>query len=227
MGEIAPPKGLPESVRTLILTFDTANGNFQVAGPITDRALCYGMLDLAHDEIFKFNEQQALLKEGHARGTNTRSSYPMMCREEKIKDTLEEAKPLLYKHWQEVAHYKDIPLDPDYSMYLKMEEAGMIRAYAARDGQGVLIGYAVYVVRPNLHYKCCLTATEDIIFIDPERRGVGMFFLRWCDQQLKSLGVQVVTHHIKFAHDWSPALLRMGYEKTDMSLSKRLDLCER
>jgi hypothetical protein len=62
MGEIQPPTGAPASVRTLVLTFDTANGNFQVAGPIGDRCLCYGMLALAHDEIFKWNEQQAMLK---------------------------------------------------------------------------------------------------------------------------------------------------------------------
>ena len=138
-------------------------------------------------------------------------------------ELLEEVKPLLEKHWEEIAHYKDIPLDPDYDMYLKGQQVGMIHAYVARDGDGKVIGYAVYVVRPNIHYKKCLTATEDIIYIDPERRGVGLFLIKWCDEQLKLLGVQMVTHHIKFAHDWSKALMRLGYEKTDMQLCKRLD----
>ena len=68
MGEISKPSGLPESVRTLVLTYDTANGNFQVAGPIGDRALCYGMLLLCHDEILKWNEQQLLLKRSMQEG---------------------------------------------------------------------------------------------------------------------------------------------------------------
>jgi hypothetical protein len=62
MGEVQKPTGVPESVRTLVLTFDTANGNFQVAGPIGDKCLCFGMLALAHDEIFKWCEQQDMLK---------------------------------------------------------------------------------------------------------------------------------------------------------------------
>lgn len=137
-------------------------------------------------------------------------------------ELLEEVKPLLEKHWQEIAHYKDIPLDPAYDLYLALQDAGMIRVYITRD-EGKIIGYAVFVVRPNLHYKSCLTATEDVIFVDPERRGFGMFFIKWCDEELRKMGVQVVTHHIKFANDWSEALMRLGYEKTDMQLSKRLD----
>ena len=138
-------------------------------------------------------------------------------------ELLKEVKPLLEKHWQEIAHYKDIELNPNYEIYLAAQKSGVIRSYSMRDGDGLLIGYAVYFVRPNLHYKQCLTATEDIIFVDPEKRGYGMFLIKWCDEQLKLLGVQIVTHHIKFDHDWSVHLERMGYEKTDMQLCKRLD----
>jgi hypothetical protein len=74
-----------------------------------------------------------------------------------------------------------------------------------------------------MHYKQCLTATEDIIFVDPSKRGYGMFFISWCDEQLKALGVTIVTHHIKVALDWSKPLMRQGYEFTDKQLCKRLD----
>lgn len=138
-------------------------------------------------------------------------------------ELLEEVKPLLEKHWNEIAHFKDIPLDPNYDLYLKMQDLKMLRCYLMRDNDGRVLGYSVYVVRPNMHYRSCLTATEDIIFVDPLHRRNGMFFINWCDEQLKSLGVQLVTHHIKFALDWSKALMRQGYEKTDMQLCKRLD----
>lgn len=138
-------------------------------------------------------------------------------------ELLEEVKPLLEKHWDEISHFKDIPLDPDYDLYLKMQQLKMIHCYSMRQPNGALSGYAVYFVRPNMHYKQCLTATEDIIFVDPEKRGYGMFFISWCDEQLKKLGVQVVTHHIKVAFDWSRSLMRKGYEFTDKQLCKRLD----
>lgn len=138
-------------------------------------------------------------------------------------ELLEEVKPLLEKHWNEIAHFKDIPLDPDYDLYIKMQNLKMLRCYSMRDGDGQLVGYSVYMVRHNMHYRSCLTAVEDIIFVHPEKRGYGMFFISWCDDQLKALGVQVVTHHIKFDFDWSKALMRQGYEKTDMQLCKRLD----
>lgn len=142
--------------------------------------------------------------------------------EERIVDTIEEAKPLLFKHWDEVAHYKDISLNPDFDLYIKMEEMGMTKCYIARD-EGKMAGYAVFFIKHHPHYKQSLFATQDIIFIDSERRGTGLFLIKFCDEELKKIGVQVVSHHIKFAHDWSKALERLGYEKQDIILTKRLD----
>jgi hypothetical protein len=136
---------------------------------------------------------------------------------------LEEAKPLFAKHWEEIAHYKDIPLDPDYALYLKVQATGMIRAYSARTEDGTLIGYAIYFLKNHFHYKQTLYAQQDVLFFDPEQRGKGMLFLMWCDEQLKKLGVKVVSHHVKVAHDFSHALERIGYEKQDIILTKRLD----
>lgn len=59
MGEINPPTGLPEQIKSLIITFDTSNGNLQVAGHIEDRVLCYGMLESAKDVIKQFNENKS------------------------------------------------------------------------------------------------------------------------------------------------------------------------
>lgn len=142
---------------------------------------------------------------------------------EKLSDSLEESKPLLQKHWQEVAHYKDIELNPNYQAYHQMEKAGMLRVYTARDDQNKMIGYAVYILNQALHYKQILVAKQDIIFIDPDRRGVGLFLLKHCDEELKKIGVQVVVQHVKAAHDFGPALVKMGYELQDLMYSKRLD----
>lgn len=147
----------------------------------------------------------------------------MKLKSENLDTSLEEAKPLLQKHWDEIAHYKDIPLNPDYDHYYKMEKAGMLKIYTARDQEARMIGYAVYILSPALHYKQSMVARQDIIYIDPQHRGVGLFLLKWCDEQLKSLGVQIVCHHVKAVHNFGPSLQRMGYELQDLIYTKRLD----
>lgn len=141
---------------------------------------------------------------------------------ETVAGVLDEIKPLLQKHWEEIAHYKDIPFAPDYDQYLKADLMGMVRVYIARE-EGVLIGYSVYFVRPNLHYSTSLQAYQDLIYVDKSRRGFGLLFMLWCDKQLKADGVQVVATHIKAAHNFGPALERIGYELMDLIYVKRLD----
>lgn len=146
----------------------------------------------------------------------------MTFQEEKLKNCLDEAKPLLYAHYKEIAHYQDIEFNPDYEMYLKMDEAGIIKSYSVREN-GVMIGYAVFFIKRNLHYKKSIQAQQDIVFIKSDKRGCGLFFIKWCDEQLKREGIQVVYHHIKAAHNFGKALERIGYELQDLIYSKRLD----
>lgn len=147
----------------------------------------------------------------------------MQFKSEKISDILEESKPLLQKHWDEIAHFKDIPLNPDYDQYLKLEQMGITRSYSARMEDGKLIGYAVFFIRPNLHYKDSIQALQDIIFIDKNYRGAGLGLIKFCDRMLKEEGIQVVFQHIKASHNFGPALERMNYELVDLIYAKRLD----
>lgn len=53
---------------------------------------------------------------------------------EPLTDALwDEAYPLLEAHWREVAHFQDIPLEPDVARYRANEQAGVIRFYTARE----------------------------------------------------------------------------------------------
>ncbi len=136
-----------------------------------------------------------------------------------------EIEPLLREHWAEVAHYKDIPLDPDWEAYDRMQRAGILRIFTARDCDGQLIGYTVYFVMPNPHYKTTLHANQDLIFIEPSHRkgGLGMAIIRFADENLAAEGVVVVTQHVKAAHNFGPMLERMGYTLMDLIFARRLD----
>ena len=144
---------------------------------------------------------------------------------ETVGQVIEEIKPLIAKHYREIAHYQDIALDPDYARYRAMEALGVLRIFTVRvDGR--LAGYAIFAVCPALHYKTSLQATCDILFIDPAQRhglGIASSLLSHCDLQLGNEGVQVVYQRTKAAHDFSNLLAAKGYTLVDHVHAKRLD----
>jgi hypothetical protein len=142
---------------------------------------------------------------------------------EKVVDTLDEAKPLLQEHWQEVSTFKDIALNPDYERYLILEKAGNLRAYAAREDDGRLFGYAVFFIFNHIHYKQAVFAQQDIIFISKEHRIMGAFFIKFCDEQLRKENITCVTHHVKADFNFGKVLERIGYQLQDLVYIRRLN----
>lgn len=145
-------------------------------------------------------------------------------REVATSELLAEMMPLFRLHYSEIAHFKDIELDPDIDRYLEMEKADCIRLFTARELGGKLLGYSVYVLFHAPHYRQSKQASQDVLFIYPESRGFGRSFIKWCDEQLTLDGVQVVSHHVKVAHNFGPMLEKMGYEMVEYIYVKRLDL---
>lgn len=144
-------------------------------------------------------------------------------REELSVTLLEETLPLVVKHYEEISHFKDIKLEPDFDGYLGIEKAGALRFFTIREDDDTLIGYAVFLVRHNMHYKSSLQAFQDVLFLRSEKRGTGMKFINWCDMQLKNEGVQIVYHHVKKRHNFGPMLERLKYELVDLLYARRLD----
>lgn len=135
----------------------------------------------------------------------------------------EETLPLLVSHWREVAHFQDIPLNPSYPFYNALATGGLLRVFTVRQEER-LVGYAVFVVRPNPHYQTSLQAIQDVLYIAPNARGPSSIrFLKFCDEKLRSEGVQAVYHHVKAAHNFGLVLQRLGYELVDLIYTRRLD----
>lgn len=76
------------------------------------------------------------------------------------------------RHWREVGLDQGrVPLKPDWPRYQKLEEAGILRCWAARDGHA-LAGYIFWFVQPHIHYSATQHAFCDIYYLDPAwRRG--------------------------------------------------------
>jgi len=143
-------------------------------------------------------------------------------RENVTKELCEELKPLLEQHYEEIAHYKDIELNPAWDEYLRIDQFGLLRVYTVRNDDNTLIGYSIYFVKHNLHYSKSLQAVQDILFIEKKHRGRGARFLMWCDNELKKEGVEVVYHHVKIKHNFGPLLERLGYTLVDLIYGKKL-----
>lgn len=147
----------------------------------------------------------------------------MLFQREPITDeVIEQIKPLLQAHFDEVEHYKDIPLDPNYAAYKALDEAGVVRLFTVRKGLE-LVGYSIMFVMPAYHYKGSLQATHDSLFILKGHRGCGEKFIQFCDSELQSEGVQVVYQSLKLTHNFGHMLERIGYQHVDNVYYRRLN----
>jgi GNAT superfamily N-acetyltransferase len=134
---------------------------------------------------------------------------------------LEEMKPILLSHYEELCPVKDFPLDPDWDAYKRYDDAGMLRCVTCR-ADGELIGYIIFFVQPHIHYKTCLTAVEDIYYVKKEfRKGrVGIRLFKYAEEVLKRIGVNRIIYGTKVYLDNSKLFEYLGYKHTDKVFTK-------
>lgn len=147
---------------------------------------------------------------------------PVRLARESIATVIDEIQPLLEAHWREIAQYPDIPLDPNFDQYRLAETCGQLRIFTVRLEER-LVGYAIYLLSPALHYSKSLQAKQDVLYLMPEHRTgrMGRRLIEFADEHLQRDRVQVVYQHMKPAHDFSPLLKRIGYELSEIIYSRR------
>lgn len=147
---------------------------------------------------------------------------PVTFQQETAQGNFAEVKPLLEAHWDEVAMWPDQILNPDWDLYRMVEDAGMVRAYTVRDA-GVLVGYALFFVRPNIHATHVLMAVQDVLYVMPEYRGKwGARFLLWIEAQLRQEGVGMICQGTSPRHDLGALFARLGYVQFSTTWAKTL-----
>lgn len=141
---------------------------------------------------------------------------------EYIKDVLKEIKPLLDKHWEEVAWYKDdIKLNPNYDQYIQMQENNGLLLVTVRH-EGKLVGYNINFLHRHPHYKDHIYAVNDIIFLAPAYRHgkIAKELLDTTEEMLKQIGVSVVTLHMKPEHTFKSLAEACGFKQQEYVYSK-------
>ena len=130
---------------------------------------------------------------------------------ESVQAVSDEAWPLMRRHAEEVSDLGTQSLDPDLEKYRALEAAGAYAAWTARE-DGRLFGYSGFLVIASLHYPKILMALQDVVYIEPERRGpAAVKFILFVDEELKAMGVERVIRTVTERKDYSRTLTRMGY----------------
>ena len=144
---------------------------------------------------------------------------------EETSSTILNRKDFLEIHYDELALHKDaIPLDPDYDRYLSLEAKKQLKVFTLRTDDQELIGYAVFIITPMLHYKSTVCAANDLLYIDRKyRQGMtGVKFIKYCESKIKEYGADKITWHVKESNNFVPILKRMGYITEDIIVGKIL-----
>ena len=144
---------------------------------------------------------------------------------ERFADVLPEVKPLLPRHWEELALDKDaVPLDPNWQRYAELDAVGAISLVTAREN-GRLVGYCYMILSPGLHYRTCYEARMDIFWLDPSVRGQampGVRLFKAVEKELRRRGVQRVYMGSKLHKDVGRLFERLGYRPIETWYSKML-----
>lgn len=135
-----------------------------------------------------------------------------------------ELRPLLVRHWNEIALDKAaVPLDVDEARYRILDEGGNLVIITARDGVR-LVGYVVAILSSHLHYASTLFGAIDVFWLDPAyRAGVnGIRLFTELELELKRRGVRKMIGQTKLGagRDVSRLFEYLGWKPIETVFSK-------
>tara|TARA_R110000803_G_scaffold6721_2_gene21621 strand:- start:71 stop:523 length:453 start_codon:yes stop_codon:yes gene_type:complete len=134
----------------------------------------------------------------------------------------EEIKPLLEKHWELVAlNQGAIKLNPNWEEYARLDHAGVLRIFTARD-EGELVGYCVLVVNRSLHYQDHIFANNDVTFVLPDSRAgaTGYHLIKYAEDYCRDNNISLLNINTKVHLPFDSLLIGMGFELIERIYSK-------
>ena len=144
---------------------------------------------------------------------------------EHFSDVIAELDTLLPGQWHELGtHRTEIKLDRDVENYARMDAAGGVKITTARDGSR-LVGWYINFLVFHPHYKTALYAFHDVDYLLPEyRKGTnGLRLLMAMENQMRSLGVKVITSVSKKTYPRMPVFEFLGWEEQGTVVMKVLE----
>ena len=105
----------------------------------------------------------------------------------------QELQALAEREYEEVGQ-KDLDrLNVDWTRYGELDAAGKLATFIAKRN-GVIVGYAAFIVQTHIHYQDALVAANSAVYAVPEVRAgrVVLKLLRFAELGLKAQGVQKI-----------------------------------
>jgi GNAT superfamily N-acetyltransferase len=136
-------------------------------------------------------------------------------------DIFAEIATLLDAHYEELCLFDNVKLAPKWDKYKVMADMGMLHVVFARNEKGELVGYTVDFVIEHMHYDFKM-ATNDILYMKPKYRGHGIRLIKFTENSLKKLGVDIYVMSIKPHVDFSRVIERFGYQHLESNYWRRL-----
>ena len=122
-------------------------------------------------------------------------------------------------------HCAGFKFNPDRDKYQALADNAMLLIATVRY-RGELVGYQFTLLLDSMHYEGVIQGISDCTYIHPNhRRGlVAKNLIEFVNECLHSLGVTVAINSVSTAtKDWSPVLIRLGYEPQETTYVKRLE----
>ena len=150
----------------------------------------------------------------------------LVFREEAAARVLPEATELAAAHWREVEAelYGGAAYVPDRERYAALERLGMLSVTTARDGEGRLVGYAVFTLAPCPHLAGETVAALDGLYLAPAARGglAALALLRNAEAALAARGATVIQYSSPASRPCDALYRRLGAAHTETIWHKRL-----
>jgi GNAT superfamily N-acetyltransferase len=135
---------------------------------------------------------------------------------------IDEARQLLLLNWITSGSFDaELPLDPDYSVYLRLARTGALLVVTLRvDGE--LNGYAVLTVGMSRHHRTVKVACGEALYVVPACRRHAVALLRATIEYLRHRQVQRVGWFIVPGHPVHRFLKRMEFSEDEVMLERVL-----
>ena len=138
-----------------------------------------------------------------------------------LSTALVELQALAEREYEEVGQ-KDLDrLSVDWARYCELDAAKKLATFIAKK-DGVIVGYAAFVVQNHIHYQDALVAANSAVYVAPEVRAgrVVLKLLRFAEMGLKAQGVKKIYYHVKREKDFGRLLDHLGYQDVERMYAK-------
>lgn len=145
-------------------------------------------------------------------------------------ECVERATELVRAHYDEIARNKGVMvLDPDWTAYRAMQEAGKLAVLGAWSGDE-LVGYSILIITPHLHYRGLLMVHNDVLYVRPDHRGsrAGLALIRGSERLAAQAKARtgfakcMLSWHAKPDTALNELMPRLGYSVQDIIYTREV-----